>query len=110
MLTVQGLRSNITTIERLKQTNARVGCENSTFVCDYLEKVGFKREAFVYTNYTTDYGEEFQSGNIVATFLEYPYEKAFLTKYCNGYVVTHQSYRFGGFGFVSFLLHSLFLK
>ncbi|PKI61809.1 hypothetical protein CRG98_017786 [Punica granatum] len=101
MLTVHKLKQNEITMERLRQNNAKVGCDNSTFVCNFLERVhNFKPNAIVgITNYT-DFHEQLNKGSIKAMFVEYPYERAFFSRYCSsGFLVTHQSYRFGGFGF-----------
>ncbi|PKI61811.1 hypothetical protein CRG98_017788 [Punica granatum] len=100
MLTVQKLKQNQITMEWLKQNNARVGCDNSTFVCDLLERAhNFRKDTIVGINNYTEFHEQLNNGIIKAIFVEYPYERAFLTRYCSGFSVTHQSYRFGGFGF-----------
>lgn len=102
MLTVQRLKPNEITVESLKQHNFRVGCDNSTFVCHYLERVhNFSKDNIEGNNNYTDFPVQLKKGRIKAVFLEYPYERAFLSRYCKGFSVTHQSYRFGGFGFVS---------
>ncbi|KAI6705306.1 hypothetical protein NL676_008268 [Syzygium grande] len=59
------------------------------------------KELIVHIRNTSSYEDEFKGGKIAALFLEYPYERAFFTEYCYGYVATHENYRFGGFGFVT---------
>ncbi|KAJ6367815.1 hypothetical protein OIU78_000392 [Salix suchowensis] len=46
-----------------------------------------------------DYPTEFEKKTIAAAFLELPYEKVFLDKYCKRYTGTKGEHRFGGFGF-----------
>ncbi|KAI3410581.1 Glutamate receptor [Psidium guajava] len=101
MLTLQELKPTVTTMEWLRISKARVGCDPEAFICDYLiNTLNFSKEAIVGISNTSSYGDEFRSGNIAALFLEYPYERAFFTEYCYGYVATQENYRFGGFGFV----------
>lgn len=102
MLTVQRLKKNEITMEWLKQHNRRVGCDNTTFICNYLETVHNFREGNLVkkTNYT-EFSVQLKNRSIDALFTEYPYERAFLSQYRSGFTVTHESYRFGGFGFVS---------
>ncbi|XP_039169684.1 glutamate receptor 2.8 [Eucalyptus grandis] len=101
LLTLQNLKPTVTTVEWLRSSKERVGCDPDTFVCDYLiNELNFSKEVIVHTRNTSSYEDEFRRGSISALFLEYPYERAFFTQYCSGYVATHENYRFGGFGFV----------
>ncbi|KAF8030087.1 hypothetical protein BT93_E2496 [Corymbia citriodora subsp. variegata] len=101
MLTLQELKPTVTKMERLRISKARVGCDAVSFVCDYLKNtLNFSKDIIIGLRNSSRYGGQFKSGNIAALFLEYPYERAFLAKYCYGYAVTHENYRFGGFGFV----------
>ncbi|XP_030460245.1 glutamate receptor 2.9-like [Syzygium oleosum] len=101
LLTLQELKPTVTTMEWLRISKARVGCDPDAFICDYLtHTLNFSKEAIVGISNTSSYGDEFRRGNIAALFLEYPYERAFFTEYCYGYVATQENYRFGGFGFV----------
>ncbi|XP_056171760.1 glutamate receptor 2.9-like [Syzygium oleosum] len=101
MLTLQELKPTVTTMERLRISKARVGCDAVSFVCDYLnKKLNFSKDIIIGLRNSSSYGDQLTSGNIAALFLEYPYERAFLAKYCYGYAVTHENYRFGGLGFV----------
>ncbi|XP_056171698.1 glutamate receptor 2.9-like isoform X2 [Syzygium oleosum] len=101
LLTLQELKPTVTTIEWLRSSKERVGCDPDTFVCDYLTNMlEFSKELIVHIRNTSSYEDEFKGGKIAALFLEYPYERAFFTEYCYGYVATHENYRFGGFGFV----------
>ncbi|KAL3739963.1 hypothetical protein ACJRO7_021270 [Eucalyptus globulus] len=101
MLTLQELKPTVTTMERLRISKARVGCDAVSFVCDYLKNtLNFSKDIIIGLRNSSRYGDQFTSGNIAALFLESPYERAFLAKYCYGYAVTRENYRFGGFGFV----------
>ncbi|KAG6778816.1 hypothetical protein POTOM_015164 [Populus tomentosa] len=87
------------------------GCDDDSFVQNYLEKVlGFQTEKIKIIDHENDYPTEFERNNIAAAFLELPYEKVFLNKYCERYTSTEGTFRFGGFGFVgtAFALHFYF--
>ncbi|CAM8925474.1 unnamed protein product [Rhodiola kirilowii] len=101
MLTVPRLKPNLSSIESLKLNNLKVGCDGDSFVKKYLVDVlNFKPENIVNITTQYEYPEAFKSGKISAAFLELPYEKVFVGKYCKEYTVTAPTYRFGGFGFV----------
>lgn len=96
-------------IDWLKRNNQKVGCDSDSFVMKYLEQVlGFKKENIYNVSDEYDYKEQFAKKNIAAAFLELPYQKVFLNKYCNGFTSTAQTYRFGGLGFVSIVLLFIF--
>ncbi|TXG47513.1 hypothetical protein EZV62_026807 [Acer yangbiense] len=101
MLTVQRLKPNVTDIEWLKRNNLKVGCDSDSFVRKYLENViKFRSENIVNVDSEYKYQEEFKNNSIAAAFLELPYEKVFIARYCKGYTATTPTYRFGGLGFV----------
>ncbi|KAL3739969.1 hypothetical protein ACJRO7_021276 [Eucalyptus globulus] len=100
MLTLQELKPTVTTMEWLRISKAKVGCDPDAFVCKHLtDTLNFSKDVIVPISNTTSYEDEFRSGNISALLLEYPYERAFFTEYCYGYVAIRENYRFGGFGF-----------
>jgi ionotropic glutamate receptor len=108
MLTVQRLEPKFSEYKNYQINHLTVGCDNDSFVQNYLEKVlGFQTEKIKIIDHENDYPTEFESNNIAAAFLELPYEKVFLNKYCERYTSTEGTFRFGGFGFVStpFALH-----
>jgi ionotropic glutamate receptor len=86
----------------LKRTNSFIGCDNSSFVKNYLENVvGFNPSNFkeVGSDLTR---EDFKNKSLSAVFLELPYAEAFMNENCSeGYTLTKASYSFGGFSFVS---------
>ncbi|KAI9198225.1 hypothetical protein LWI28_012065 [Acer negundo] len=102
LLTVQRLQPNVTDINFLKHNNLNVGCDNDSFVKNYLTNVlRFPSNNVIsFENNESTYLKEFETNNIAAFFLERPYETVFLNKYCKKYTTT-TTYRFGGFGFVS---------
>ncbi|QHO14759.1 Glutamate receptor 2 [Arachis hypogaea] len=101
MLTVTKLKSG-RDINWLRQNNLPVGCDNvSTFVKDYMVNVyKLHPKQIIDVDGESDIVEKFKTKQIVALFLESPYEKVFLNKYCNQYSSTTAAYRFGGMGFV----------
>ncbi|KAF6177171.1 hypothetical protein GIB67_025508 [Kingdonia uniflora] len=101
MLTVQRLEPTVTDINYLRTSNSKVGCDGDSFVRRYLEDVLLFHPNNI-INITSEYfyRDELKSGNITAAFLELPYQKVFLSKYCNGFKAIGPTYRFGGLGFV----------
>ncbi|KAF6175249.1 hypothetical protein GIB67_030467 [Kingdonia uniflora] len=101
MLTIHRLQTTEVTIESLKRNNDPVGCDGNSFVVDYLKVVlGFKEKNIVRIYSGDYYSEALESGEIAAAFLEAPYVKVLLAKYCNRFAVAKQSFKVGGFGFV----------
>ncbi|KAK1556178.1 hypothetical protein Q3G72_000126 [Acer saccharum] len=100
LLTVQRLQPNVTDINFLKHNNLNVGCDNDSFVKNYLTDVlRFPPNNVIsFENNESTYLKEFETNHIAALFLERPYETVFLNKYCKKYTTT-TTYRFGGFGF-----------
>ena len=102
MLTVQRLEPNVTDIEWLKVHKLNVGCDGDSFVRKYLEDVlDFKKDNIKNISSQYAYPNEFQKGTISAAFLELPYEKVFMNRYCKKYTASNPLSRFGGLGFVS---------
>ncbi|KAI4296859.1 hypothetical protein L6164_036779 [Bauhinia variegata] len=101
MLTVQQLEPTVTDIEWLKRNNKKIGCDGDSFVRSYLENIEkFKPENIVHVRDEDKYVEEFRQNNIAAAFLELPYEKVFINKYCEGYSDFTPTTRFGGLAFI----------
>ncbi|CAK7323978.1 unnamed protein product [Dovyalis caffra] len=104
LLTIQQLDQNPVDVETLKNSGAKVGCDGSSFVVQYLETViGFQRENIVGMHAGDDYAQALVSGKIAAAFLEVPYVKVLLAKNCKGFATSGPTYKVGGFGFVSLL-------
>ncbi|KAK7319781.1 hypothetical protein RJT34_04506 [Clitoria ternatea] len=101
MLTVQRLQPNVTDIEWLKKNNMKIGCDGDSFIRTYLEKVeGFLPENIVNVNNEDSYVDVFKNFSIAAAFLELPYEKVYISKYCKGFSGSTPTTRFGGLGFM----------
>ncbi|GLU13775.1 hypothetical protein SLE2022_303870 [Rubroshorea leprosula] len=98
MLTVRRMEPNVTDISWLK--NAKIGYDGDSFVKSYLKDViGFKEKNIINVDDQHKYEEEFKSNNITAAFLELPYQKVFLSHYCNQYIPTTPISKFGGLAF-----------
>ncbi|KAI5386776.1 glutamate receptor 2.7 [Lathyrus oleraceus] len=101
MLTVQQLETNVTDIEWLKKNNMKIGCDGDSFVRTYLEQVEkFKPENIINISNENYYDPGFKNYSIAAAFLELPYEKVYISKYCKGYSASTPTTRFGGLGFM----------
>ncbi|KAK4259687.1 hypothetical protein QN277_005995 [Acacia crassicarpa] len=89
MLTVQRMNTG-RGVEWLKENKLTVGCDNSSqFVRNYLLDVyDFPEEQILSLDGEPDFVANFKSKRISALFLESPYEKVFLNKYCNQYTAT----------------------
>ncbi|KAJ4703591.1 Glutamate receptor [Melia azedarach] len=100
LLTVRRLEPNVTDIQFLQKNNWKVGCVNDSFLQNYLENVlKFKPQNIItFSNIESNYIQYFKSNSIDALFLERPYERLFLDKYCKKYTTTN-TFKFGGFGF-----------
>ncbi|XP_041026636.1 glutamate receptor 2.7-like [Juglans microcarpa x Juglans regia] len=100
ILTVQRLET-VPDINWLRNSNSKIGCDDDSFVKAYLEGViKFKSENIVPVQKEDNYTGLFERKEIAAAFLELPYEKVFINKYCKSYTSSRPTYRFGGFGFV----------
>ncbi|KAA0066787.1 glutamate-gated kainate-type ion channel receptor subunit glur5 [Cucumis melo var. makuwa] len=100
MLTIQKLEPTVTDIETLQRANALVGFGRGSFVKRYLEEVLHFRSENI-RNYSTpdDYAEALRNKEIAAAFLEVPFVKIFLARFCREFMVSGPTYKVGGFGF-----------
>ncbi|KAH7837076.1 hypothetical protein Vadar_009279 [Vaccinium darrowii] len=95
--------TSMLTISRLQPrilSPAKVGCDENTFMKNYVQNV-LNYENVTLISDGEDYLREFESGSISAAFLEIPYAKVFVNRYCRKFTIIGTTYRFGGFGFVS---------
>ncbi|XP_077251171.1 glutamate receptor 2.5-like [Tasmannia lanceolata] len=101
MLTVQQLQPSVVDVESLRKSNAIVGTDHVAFVGTFLEQV-LKFDPKRIRKFTSgdDYPQALKNGSIKAAFLEVPYAKWLLGKYCKGFTMTGRTYEIGGFGFV----------
>ncbi|CAK9325237.1 unnamed protein product [Citrullus colocynthis] len=100
MLTIQKLEPSISNIETLQRMNAFVGCGRGSFVKGYLETV-LHFPTVTIKNYSTPDGlaDALRNQEIAATFLEVPFAKLFLAKFCKEFMISGPTYKVGGFGF-----------
>ncbi|XP_071716541.1 glutamate receptor 2.7-like isoform X2 [Rutidosis leptorrhynchoides] len=101
MLTVKRLIPRVTNYETLKSANAAVGYGRGSHVASYLEDVlGFKNENLKGFTTPEEYAYALRNREIAAVFLEAPFTKLFLAKYCNSFVTAGTTFGDGGFAFV----------
>ncbi|KAG4977267.1 hypothetical protein AAZX31_13G156400 [Glycine max] len=101
ILTVQRLQPTVTDIQILKNNNKKIGCDGDSFVRTYLETVEeFKPENIINIGSENSYDDAFKNNSIAAAFLELPYEKVYISKYCKGYYAFAINKKFGGLGFI----------
>ena len=107
MLTVQQLKPTITDINELIKNGERVGYQKGSFVYGFLKWMKFDETKLVIYESPEELDELFSNrssdGGIAAAFEEIPYMKLFLARYCSKYTAVQPTYKFDGFGFVSFL-------
>lgn len=104
MLTVKRLIPIVTDYETLKNSNAVVGYGRGSHVASYLKDVlGFKHENLRSFATPEEYASALRSREISAVFLEAPFTKLFLAKYCKSFITAGTTFGDGGFAFVRFL-------
>ncbi|KAJ4703590.1 Glutamate receptor [Melia azedarach] len=99
VLTVRRLETN-TDIQDVKYHNWKVGCDHASFVQNYLENVlNFKKENIIpLQKKELNNIQNFENNRIDALFLEHPYARLFLDKYCKKFTTTN-TFKFGSLGF-----------
>ncbi|KAL5712852.1 hypothetical protein ACHQM5_014978 [Ranunculus cassubicifolius] len=99
ILTVPHYDTRTVTVDSLRMSNAKVGCDRRSFVVDYLHNVlNFSSENIIGYDSKDEYAQALISGEIVTAFLEVPYIKVFLAKFCNNFTVVGDIFNVGGFG------------
>ncbi|XP_022740714.1 glutamate receptor 3.5-like [Durio zibethinus] len=88
MITSSETETSCLDIEDLKKTNAIIGCDEDSFIFQFLvEYLGFQPKNI--KNFTQssidDYAKALSRGNIKAAFFLTPYADIFLAKYCKGF-------------------------
>lgn len=108
MLTFQGIQ---TAADTLRGTNAKIGCDNGSFVANYLANVlHFDRSNIQQFASGDAYPDALTRKEIGAVFLRVPFAKLLVAKHCGKVVITGPTYDVGGFGFVSISKHHPFIK
>lgn len=112
ILTVQKLEASVNGVESLQYGNAVVGCCRGSFVAKYLVDVLRFHKGNIRTyNSPEEYAHALRSKEKAAAFLEVPFAKSFLAKYCREFITAGSTYKVGGFSYVSFLSKdSLYFK
>ena len=83
MLIIQQLQKNVTDIERLKKNNMNIRCDGDSFVKTYLEQVKNLNPGNIINISSENYYDTvFRNYSIADGFLELPYEKVYISKYC----------------------------
>ncbi|CAN1149318.1 Glutamate receptor 2.7 [Linum perenne] len=100
ILTVQELETAIDCIESIQMSHSHIGYLQVTYVARYLEEVLHFNPNKV-KNYTSPEASmaDLQKGVIAAVFMERPWAKILLARYCTGFTIAKQSFKVGGFGF-----------
>jgi hypothetical protein len=101
-MTVSHFKPSVLDVETLQKTNAKVGCNQNSFIVKYLiDLLKFKPENIRRVQSMKDYPEAFERGDITAAFFTAPHAKVFVAKYCTGYTILGPIVNLGGLGFVS---------
>ncbi|GAB4827036.1 hypothetical protein Ancab_033916 [Ancistrocladus abbreviatus] len=101
MLTVPLLGPKISDLDQVKENDMIVGCDGDSFVRDYLINVlRIQPENIHNVSKEYYYPDFFDNGTIAAAFLELPYERVFLNRYCKSFTNTKKIFTsFEGLGF-----------
>ncbi|KAF5478608.1 hypothetical protein F2P56_005151 [Juglans regia] len=101
ILTLQRLEPTVSDVESLRKGNAVVGNCRGSFVASYLEEA-LEIHPRNIKNYDSpaEYVQALRSQEIAAAFLEVPYAKLFLAKYCKEFTTAGPTFKVGGFGYV----------
>ncbi|KAI4308629.1 hypothetical protein L6164_031685 [Bauhinia variegata] len=100
-MTVSHLEPSVPDLQTLKRTNAIVGCNRRSFMCDYLtNKQGFKPENIKRFDSLDEYPRSLENNEIKAAILIAPQAEIFLATYCKGYITAGTPLTLVGLGFV----------
>ncbi|CAI0410861.1 unnamed protein product [Linum tenue] len=107
ILTVPKLEPAIDNVESIQMRRANIGYLKVTYVAKYLEEVLHfsPKKVKEYTS-PEDSMRDLHEGVIAAVFMERPWAKILLARYCTGFTIAKQSFKVGGFGFVSLQISS----
>ncbi|KAF7120694.1 hypothetical protein RHSIM_Rhsim13G0183700 [Rhododendron simsii] len=106
LVLTQSYTANLTsmlTVSRLQPkiwSREKVGCDENAFMKTYMQKeLNFTKKIITIKD-EDEYLARFKNGSISAAFLENPYAKAFVNRYCRNFTLIPTKYSFGGFGFI----------
>ncbi|KAF7120220.1 hypothetical protein RHSIM_Rhsim13G0184000 [Rhododendron simsii] len=87
--------TSILTISRLRPkllSHAKVRCDENAFMRRYIEEVlNYKNVSLISDG--DQYLRAFEMGNISAAFIEIPYAKVFVNRYCRKFTIIGTTYR-----------------
>ncbi|KAM3267799.1 hypothetical protein P3S67_031784 [Capsicum chacoense] len=102
-LTVQRLQPLITDVSELIKNRDFVGCQEGSFIVDFLKKQGFEGSRIRTFTSAHDCDEALsrgsKNGGISAFYDVIPYSKLFLSKHCDKYMTVGPTHRTDGFAF-----------
>ncbi|KAK7257182.1 hypothetical protein RIF29_30965 [Crotalaria pallida] len=112
MLTVDRLEPTENSIQKLRESNAKIGYDRGSYMKEYLQDaLDFSAENLKQYSSSEDYAKALRNKEIAAAFLDAAEANIFLANYCKGFVKAGPTNKHGGFGFVfpigSPLLHSV---
>ncbi|XP_049356240.1 glutamate receptor 2.8-like [Solanum verrucosum] len=102
-LTVQRLQPSITDVSELIKKREFVGCQEGSFIVDFLKKQGFEGSRI--RTFTSPYdcdealSRGSKNGGISAFYDVIPYSKLFLSNHCDKYMTVGPTHRTDGFAF-----------
>ncbi|KAG9455991.1 hypothetical protein H6P81_000499 [Aristolochia fimbriata] len=103
ILTVEKLRPKVTDLQTLINNKEKIGCQNGSFVLDFLKKQGADESNIKAYASVAEYAKALDlgsdDGGVSAIVDEIPYIKVFLKYNCRNYTMAGKTYRTGGFGF-----------
>lgn len=103
-LTVQRLQPSIADVDELIKNREFVGCQEGSFIVDFLKKQGFEGSRIRTFTSPYDCNEALaigsKNGGISAFYDVIPYSKHFLSKHCDKYMAVGPTHRTDGFAFV----------
>lgn len=107
-LTVQRLQPAVTDVMKLIRSGDYIGCQEGSFLVDFLKGLGFEESKIRTYKSTHDCDEALTNGSsnggISAYFDVLPHINLFLSEFCGKYMIVGPTYRTGGFAFVSIFL------
>ncbi|CAA3014999.1 glutamate receptor -like [Olea europaea subsp. europaea] len=101
-LTVQRLQPAVTDVMKLIRSGDYIGCQEGSFLVDFLKGLGFEESKIRTYKSTHDCDEALTNGNnggISAYFDVLPHINLFLSEFCGKYMIVGPTYRTGGFAF-----------
>ncbi|KAF3338927.1 hypothetical protein FCM35_KLT16398 [Carex littledalei] len=99
MLTVKQLKPSVSDINELKKSTASVGYLQRSFVKNKLLELGFDKSRLLPLKSPQEYADALESGSVAAIVDETPYLGVFINEHCDGYEMSSEICKTGGFGF-----------